>query len=444
MRPVLLVVLGSLASVGASTIASVPPSVRPAPSLRRASLLRGGATAPEVAAPVLQSAPASATVVRGGERNSGSLPREVMLLIGAAGIFISFSVFAVLQEDVYKKAYGGEYFASTFFALILERGINALVAAVGVGALGRSGLVIPHRMIFNSGIAQMFAMAASNEALRYVSYPTQVLGKSCKMVPVMAGGIVIGRKTYSLLEYIQVAVITAGVCVFNLGGKAKKGGKPDSPYGLGLIFASLLMDAFTGGLQDKARARPHPPRPPPPAPPSRSPRPAPPPNPRAQVKLRTKQLNPLVGGPKRPSMHESMLWTNLSGCLVAVLLGLLTGHLSGGIAFCKEHSEVLRAILVYSLASAVGQNFVYFTLTQFDPLVLTTVTTTRKIFSTVYSVFRNPSNRLLPMQWAGASMVFTGLLGDIARKLVAKNAKADAKAKQAAAAATAEGAPAAS
>ena len=30
--------------------------------------------------------------------------------------------------------------------------------------------------IFNSGVSQMFAMAGSNEALRYVSYPTQVRG----------------------------------------------------------------------------------------------------------------------------------------------------------------------------------------------------------------------------------------------------------------------------
>ena len=66
------------------------------------------------------------------------------------------------------------------------------------------------------------------------------------------------------------------------------------------------------------------------------------------------------------------------------------------------------------------QNFVYFTLTQFNPLVLTTVTTTRKIFSTLYSVFRSPSNRLSTMQWAGCSMVFSGLLGDIARKATAK------------------------
>ena len=53
-------------------------------------------------------------------------------------------------------------------------GINALVATVGMAALGKSGLLIPHRDIFNSGVSQMLAMAASNEALRYVSYPTQV------------------------------------------------------------------------------------------------------------------------------------------------------------------------------------------------------------------------------------------------------------------------------
>ena len=46
------------------------------------------------------------------------------------------------------------------------------------------------------------------------------------------------------------------------------------------------------------------------------------------------------------------------------------------------------AILLYSVSSAVGQNFVYFTVTEFGPLILTTVTTVRKIFSTLYSVFR--------------------------------------------------------
>jgi len=344
------------------------------PALR----LRGGATPlPIVTQP---------SRLRGGESTSLELPTEAKLLIGSAGIFLSFSVFAVLQEDVYKKAYGGEFFAFTFFALLVERGINALTAFAGVSSLGASGLKIPYTDIFQSGISQMLAMAASNEALRYVSYPTQVLGKSCKMVPVMAGGIVLGGKKYSLIEYLQVAAITLGVCVFNFGGGKKKVGKKDSPWGLLLIAISLFMDAFTGGLQDK-------------------------------VKASTKALNPDGAGPKRPSMHESMLWTNLSGCIVAFVLALLTGHLVGGVKFSLKNPQVLNAILIYSLSSAVGQNFVYYTLTQFNPLVLTTVTTTRKIFSTLFSVFRNPANSLNGMQWGGCSLVFAGLVGDIARKM---------------------------
>ena len=31
----------------------------------------------------------------------------------------------------------------------------------------------------------------------------------------------------------------------------------------------------------------------------------------------------MVQGPKRPSMHESMLWTNLSGFLVAIIAGVV-------------------------------------------------------------------------------------------------------------------------
>merc|ERR1719201_3260870 len=145
-----------------------------------------------------------------------ALPRSAQLAIACGGIFFSFSYFAVLQEDVYKKPYGGEYFKYTFLALIAERGVNALIGLIGVCALGSSGLTIPHRDIFVSGISQMLAMAGSNEALRYVSYPTQVLGKSCKMVPVMAGGLLIGGKSFSTFEYVQVLMITIGVCVFNL------------------------------------------------------------------------------------------------------------------------------------------------------------------------------------------------------------------------------------
>ena len=60
------------------------------------------------------------------------VPEKAKLAFACAGIFFSFSYFAVLQEDVYKKPYSGEYFKYTFLALVCERGINAAIGAEGV------------------------------------------------------------------------------------------------------------------------------------------------------------------------------------------------------------------------------------------------------------------------------------------------------------------------
>ena len=159
------------------------------------------------------------------------------------------------------------------------------------------------------------------------------------------------------------------------------------------------MDAVTGGLQDR-------------------------------VKVRTKELN--AGAPSsKPTTHESMMYTNAAGCAVIAVVGFATGEITAGFAFCGRHPQVLMAIAIYSLASAMGQNFIYYTITNFNPLVLTTVTTTRKIFTTVYSVFRDPSNSLNTMQWSGCAAVFLGLALDIVRNYMKSSAAGAAKKKDA-------------
>ena len=149
-----------------------------------------------------------------------------------------------------------------------------------------------------------------------------------------------------------------------------------------------------------------------------------------KVKTKTKTLNADVKAAK-PTMHESMLYTNLSGCLVAGVLAFFAGHLTDGVAFCLKYPEVMQALVIYSLSSAVGQNFIYYTITQFNPLLLTTVTTTRKIFSTLYSVFRDPSNSLSTMQWSGCGLVFVGLFIEVGSKYLGKPAAPPAKAAKA-------------
>ena len=57
------------------------------------------------------------------------------------------------------------------------------------------------------------------------------------------------------------------------------------------------------------------------------------------MKAKTKTLNADVKAAK-PTMHESMLYTNLSGCLVAGVLAAFAGHLTDGVAFCLKYPEV--------------------------------------------------------------------------------------------------------
>ena len=40
------------------------------------------------------------------------------------------------------------------------------------------------------------------EALKFISFPTQVLAKASKIIPVMAMGWLISRKTYEKYEYV--------------------------------------------------------------------------------------------------------------------------------------------------------------------------------------------------------------------------------------------------
>ena len=353
------------------------------------------------------SAAGSARV--GSARGASRVPTEAKLAFAVAGIFFAFGAFAVLQEDVYRTSYAGERFSATFLVLIVERSVNTAVGALGALLLARPDggdesadrvrssrsekktlFRVPVAAIATSGVSQMLAMAFANEALRFVSFPTQVLGKSCKMIPVMIGGVVAGRK-YRASQYAQVAVVTAGVVAFNLG-KPRRGhaGAPvaeDSAYGLALIAASLAMDLVTAALQDR-------------------------------VKTATARLNPRRAGADAPktSMFESMLWTNAGGACAAFLLAAGTGQLGTGLAFCARHVAAARNVAFYALASVIGQLFVYFTITEFDPLVLSTVTTTRKIFSTVYSAARSPAAAMTRAQWGGCAAVFAAIAWETLEK----------------------------
>ena len=105
-----------------------------------------------------------------------------------------------------------------------------------------------------TSIASTFTSVRS---LRYVIYPVQVLFKSCKPVPVMIFGTLLGKK-YPLKKYVNVILITTGVALFMGGGSSarKPGGGSDTTLIGGLMLSvSLCFDGATGAYEDKLMAQ---------------------------------------------------------------------------------------------------------------------------------------------------------------------------------------------
>lgn len=50
------------------------------------------------------------------------------------------------------------------------------------------------------GICYTLAMIFSNNSLKHVNYPTQVLAKSCKMIPVLVAGTLFGSISFLLFS----------------------------------------------------------------------------------------------------------------------------------------------------------------------------------------------------------------------------------------------------
>merc|ERR1712003_423762 len=165
------------------------------------------------------------------------------------------------------------------------------------------------------------------------------------------------------------------------------GGGDSSMMGVFCIVLSLVLDGVTAGFQKR-------------------------------LKMETAKVG------VKPKPYDFMFWTNLFMCLTAVFIAGVLGEIASGGAFLVANPEITGKILRFALCSAVGQSFIFYTIANFDPLVLSTVTTTRKIFSVLLSIFLK-GHSLSMMGWSGIGLACSGILSELQAKATGKkNSKA--------------------
>eukprot|EP00747_Dinoflagellata_sp_TGD_P135401 gnl/TRDRNA2_/TRDRNA2_175463_c0_seq2.p1 gnl/TRDRNA2_/TRDRNA2_175463_c0~~gnl/TRDRNA2_/TRDRNA2_175463_c0_seq2.p1 ORF type:complete len:461 (+),score=101.70 gnl/TRDRNA2_/TRDRNA2_175463_c0_seq2:91-1473(+) len=174
----------------------------------------------------------------------------------SAGIIICFVSYGIAQEYIMTQGYGKDHdhFPSVQFLILSNRILILIVSTVMmiVRAEGLPSIAASKWAIF-PGASILVSSRCQYEALDYVSFPTQVVFKSGKIVPTMGVNTVVNGVTHGLKDYFSAALITAGVITFSLlvedGGDAKSQGK--YAFGVALLCIFLMCDALTSTSEKK-------------------------------------------------------------------------------------------------------------------------------------------------------------------------------------------------
>ncbi|KAK8210219.1 UDP-galactose transporter [Zalaria obscura] len=323
------------------------------------------------------------------------------LLIAVGGIYASFLTWGVLQERITTTNYGSATSPEKFRFPIVLNTIQSLFATLlgymyvlttresstDLPIFPSRGILFPMAMVaITSSLASPFGYAS----LKHVDYITFILAKSCKLLPVMALHVTLFRRRYPLYKYGVVALVTAGVAVFTLHhpSSAKKSGGGNggnSTWGLLLLAVNLLFDGLTNSTQDHIY----------------------------------KAFRPYTGQQMMCALNllSTALTTGfllLSPWLEQTGLGEYLGMKVGGselqaaVEFVRAHPQVGWDVLGFAACGALGQVFIFYTLSTFGSLLLVTVTVTRKMLTMILSVVWF-GHRLSAMQWVGVGLVFGGI-----------------------------------
>ena len=193
-------------------------------------------------------------------------------------------------------------------------------------------------------------------ALSYISYPAMVLGKSCKLVPVMIMNVLLYRRKFAPYKYLVVFMVTLGITIFMGMGDDKKAskshGKGDSnnltlsPYanviGITYLLINLALDGAVNSTQDEIFTR------------------------------------------HKVTGQQMMFWINIFCTLLTSILSVLPlpyipvihpshdgrSELMGALTFIQTHPSIILPLAQFTITGALGQLFIFETLQHFGSLTL--------------------------------------------------------------------------
>lgn len=284
------------------------------------------------------------------------------------GIVLTLVAYGLLQERVMTISYDGDLFHSSVFLVMCNR-LAAVLFAIAMAMSHRESLGnnAPLWKYLIVSLSNVYASSCQYEALKYVSFPVQMLGKSFKMMPVMLWGMLISSKTYGMRDWMVALAVTLGSTEFLMTGPTTSKVDSGSSFkGFALLGAFLVLDGLTSTLQEKLFKE------------------------------------------HKTSKYNQMLYINLLSACVSFITLLSTGSLFPSFAFAAEHPAFLADAALLSGSAVASQFFIYSQVKEFGALVFAATMNVRQVCSIIVS-YVHYHNHITILQILGLLVVFAAL-----------------------------------
>jgi len=251
----------------------------------------------------------------------------------------------------------------TFFQCLgLQTKTNSKPSTNGTASLGKSKPSPPPSPTLNRSLLLRYLQCSvfittaapfSFAALSYISYPAMVLGKSCKLIPVMIMNLLLYRRRFAPHKYLVVLILTLGITIFMgfsnehpASAKSRNGGEHGTAYanaiGVTYLLINLALDGATNSTQDEIFTRYN------------------------------------VTG------QQMMFWINILCTVQSSFLSVLPlpyipvihpssngeTELAVALRFIRSHPSIVIPLAQFAFTGALGQLFIYETLQHFGSLTL--------------------------------------------------------------------------
>ncbi|XP_054447913.1 adenosine 3'-phospho 5'-phosphosulfate transporter 2 isoform X2 [Pteronotus mesoamericanus] len=291
--------------------------------------------------------------------NLSRFNKLTQFFICVAGVFVFYLIYGYLQELIFSvegfKSYG-------WYLTLVQFAFYSIFGLIELQLIQDKRRRIPGKTYMVIAFLTVGTMGLSNTSLGYLNYPTQVIFKCCKLIPVMLGGVFIQGKRYNVADVSAAVCMSLGLIWFTLADSTIA---PNfNLTGVILISLALCADAVIGNVQEKA------------------------------MKLHN------------ASNSEMVLYSYSIG-FVYILLGLTcTSGLGPAVTFCSKNLiRTYGYAFLFSLTGYFGISFVLALIKIFGALLAVTVTTGRKAMTIVLSFIFFAKPFTFQYIWSGLLVV---------------------------------------